>query len=488
MINAVTNAITHKLPSSVKEINRAAIIASGALTLGAYYFFGPLGGLVASAVPAALAYRSFTTPPPVNAPVPTPEPPLDPVPETTLPIPSTSEPKPPLTKRSWYSLIGLLQFLFDLAIYVRDGDQRYYLNVSEIVSQLPVKNASKKIHTLVLEILHPVLGLSVERKQVDSLLEEMHDSPLNEVEKKLEKIKKMPVPAIPYDPVELAKRLKPGDILFKRIDESMFHRVVWGQHLVQPTIRGEKERGAYNYSHVAMYVGDGQVAEAVPEDEKRSEVRIISLANSHFALMDKHQYLISRPKDESLGQEAAIIARRIAIPVVEGHETETVHKYSKMKALLSLFCKSNFGPFARRKYVENYYDIHAKKLPKDFLGLKKYFCSYFAGYCYQAAESQRVLPTLFGENDKSPKTALARREKSRWKYLTKWREMSKAVKLQFDAERLTPQDFRNFIIRNPNQFRDILLVDPKVAPARSPVAQSPLSDQERREHAVAQAN
>ena len=74
------------------------------------------------------------------------------------------------------------------------------------------------------------------------------------------------------------------------------------------------------------------------------------------------------------------------------------------------------------------------------------------------------MPGILGEDD-APLTGITpigtgifRDLWARIRRIANWGAMSKAVKLQFDAKRLTPFDFRQFTVRNPDLFKDVFIV------------------------------
>ncbi len=174
-----------------------------------------------------------------------------------------------------------------------------------------------------MEILNPIIRDEISIAKVATLFTEFRSADfLKElkgakggeyakqiVEERLVALKNRHLTILTYDANELTKKLRPGDLIFKKQHESNSHIVVTAQKLLQPFIFGRKEREGYKYSHVALYIGDGKLAEAVPH-YGGSEVRIVRLHDPCFALdaSSTTQYLISRPTDTSLGKVAAEVA------------------------------------------------------------------------------------------------------------------------------------------------------------------------------------
>jgi len=354
--------------------------------------------------------------------------------------------------------------------------------IEKLTSGAFVYRLAKAVDRAAMEWIEPVIGEPVTLAKLKKIFEEFRGADFlirlsgakeesfakQLVEERIRILKNRRIEVLNYDSNALTRKLRPGDVIFKKIDEANSHIVVTGQWLFQPFISGKKEREAYKYSHVALYIGDGKIAEAVPH-AGGSEVRILKLDDPRFALDTncKNEYLVARPKDASLGLEAAEVAARVAqeaAPVSEEFQRETPFKYNKIQAIRSIWHSASFGPFARYRYLKQYIDDHRKQLPRDFLGLKSFFCSYFVGYAYQTAESRRIMPKLLGRQDGPPlgitrfDTAVFRGLWARLRRFQVWGQMSRHVQMQFDAKRMTPQDLRNFMVRNRNLFEDQFLI------------------------------
>ncbi len=374
----------------------------------------------------------------------------------------------------WGNFAGWVLYLFDCAIRVYDekAGRNFYLNVDRLITELcrneegTVFPASKKSRTLFLETINPVIRKKIPVEDVTKLFADFRTSPFMQqmkesrdpelVARRLTALKNRHLEVIPFKKETLVQKLKPGDIIFKKQPRESKNVVVLGQWLFNPLIGGQKERESYKYSHAAIYLGNGKAAEAVPH-QKGAEVRILDLDDPGFALKDGAEYLVSRCKDEALAETAAEIGKKTAQDVgpTDGrHPNETVFKYTKLQAMRSIWHPSSFGPFARYRYLKQYHDDHTNLLPKDFIHLKSFFCSYFVGYCFQTAESRRIMPEILGESDAPPNgitpvdKAIFRGLWARLRRIQTWNQMSEKVQLQYDAKRLTPQDLRNFIIGN----------------------------------------
>lgn len=403
---------------------------------------------------------------------------------------ASAEPFDILQIDHYEGFLGAILSLFVQTIRVEDEEHHktYYLKVKGLVKHLCRDNTevlgdylsnSEDLNRLALETFNPVIGRRVYTKDVAALFHDFRSSEFMQSIKQtydpllaeklasaqFEKLKERHLEVLPYDRSILMQKLKPGDIFFKKLPHDAEHPVIFGQKLFQPLIIGEKERESYKYSHVAIYLGNGKVAEAVP-DKHGSDVRIIDLADPHFALEFPKQYLVARCSDEALAATAVAVAAKVADEVGE-NQGETSFKYTKFQALRSIWHPYFFGPLSRYRYMKQYIDDHKNQVPVDFIQPKSFFCSYFVGYSYQTAESRSIMPDMLGETDAPLKmltpigNAISRGIWARLRRIQFWKGMSERIRLQFDAKRLTPQDFRNFMIgeeRGRNLFKDIYLI------------------------------
>lgn len=369
-------------------------------------------------------------------------------------------------------------------------NKNFYINVKDVVRHLcRVDNAkissetlasSEKINRLVLEILSPSIRDEVSSKTLEAFFRDFRSSlvktqlkfakDLSAAEgvavKQLTTLKNRDLKILRFERAELVSKLKPGDVLFKKMPDDSSHIVALGQRIVR-VIVGE-EREAYKYSHAAIYLGNGKIAEATPAHG--CDVRITDLTHSKFALKEGSgiQYIVARCADSRLAKQAADVAKKVAgevksCGVQEGSQC-TPHKYSNINAGRSIYHSQWFGPFARHRYIKQYIDDSKKEMPVDFIARKKFFCSYFVGYCYQTAESRKVIPEILGADDEPLKAhttfgkAISRGIWARLRRYQTWNQMSEKVKMQYDAAWLTPQDLRNFMRGHRELFKDEFLV------------------------------
>lgn len=378
----------------------------------------------------------------------------------------------------------LYLFGYALCVYDQDAHQHYYLKCKDVMARLFDTSPktfrladSKKLHRLLWETLNPVVGEKILAQQITELFQSFCNAEFivklttakdagqaeDLAEKQFEKLKTRHLQVLTFKSQNLLKTLKPGDIFFKKMPHDTKHIVVLGQWLIKPLLFGTTEREAYKYSHVAIYLGNGKIAEAVP-DSGGCDVRIIDIHDKRFSIEDcpNSQYLVSRFTDPTLASTAAKVAEKVAEQVIGCKKT--TFRYTKIQAIRSVWHPSFFGPFARYRYLKQYIDDHRNELPKEFTALKSFFCSYFVAYSFQTAESRTVIPAILGTKDVPPKgftafgSAIFRGIWARIRRYQTWEEMGQRIQLKFDAKRLTPQDFRNFIVGHRKLFQDVCVI------------------------------
>ncbi len=397
----------------------------------------------------------------------------------------------PITLLDKVETINYLEWFFVSGIKVQrnDGSESILKTTSLFEQFLSVANqriapgslaSNKKLHQLFLEAIHPIDGGLITEKDLEKLFDDLRSSKFlnalkedqrkavkSSIEEHLENFKIRHLQSLPFDVESMKANLKPGDLFCYQKRSKIPGIIIKGQtiqHIFTPSL---KERQAHRFSHLAIYLGGGQVAEASTSAEGMN-VRIVSLDDPRFALEGKGVYYITRYRDESIAKEAADVARKVArlAPPVGECKCPTPHRYAYFQAARAVlpWHPSNFGPFGRYRYLKQYIDDRRGEIPKDFFKNKDFYCSYFAGYCYQTAESRRVMPAILGKDD-APLTGITPVGKgifrdlwARIRRIANWSAMSEAVKLQFDAKRLTPFDFRQFIVRNPDLFKDVFVI------------------------------
>lgn len=368
--------------------------------------------------------------------------------------------------------IGFILSLFGQSFKVRDeaNHRSFYVGKSELVKLVTAGQKNDRITDRVLEVLNPVIGKSISLAKIQETVKEVAGS--QDIIAKLEEIRDRHLPKINFNDPKISEMLKPGDIIFKKYHEDNSNIICRMQKLFKAIIWGKKEREGHKFSHAAMYVGNGEVAEAVTPHGKDPQVRILRLNDPRLALIAKNEYRIVRPTDGKLGAKAAQVFRSFAKPIQPSEEPKTrikALKYNFIEAARSLYHSSCFGYFARQRFLKYHADYADGAMPTQVILPRRLFCSYAVSLAYQVADGltarekgPRTIEDIVG----TPPTrignpiirTIVRAVWSRFHAVVNRKAIDKFVKIKYDAVRANPQDMRNFVLRNPDIFRDHLIV------------------------------
>ena len=399
--------------------------------------------------------------------------------------------------------LSWIQRLFTSSVCIqRDDGQKVHVSFQSLLKKalsVDGQQADRPLSTSMqkrfIETLDPIEGLPLTEEKVAQFFQDfrtkdmlavLKDGSKEAIEKQskqqLDEMRTRHLKVLKLDREAIERELKPGDVLFYQSDESEEEIITFGQHFEDLLTLSPKERQAYRFQHVALYIGDGKVAEATTANGH--DVRIISVDDPAFNKDNLGKFWVARFHDPELAKEVAEVAKTVAREAPKSSDEgapalpkslfwsklshyfggEKYHGYGYIQAGRSVWHPANFGPFARYRYLKQYSDDHNGEIPRDFFKKKHFFCSYFGSYCYQTAESRRIMPQILGENDRPKKgvtffgTGILRGLWARTRSLWHWSKMSKEVQLKFDAKRMTPYDFRNYVQRNPHQFKDMFLI------------------------------
>jgi hypothetical protein len=353
---------------------------------------------------------------------------------------------------------GWILSQFDRALCIRD--ERRHTSFYVRTSALCGVPETATIRRLVLQNLHPIIGKDVSLEKVARFFHQFRFlSSEEDVIQRLEQLKNRHLTVIPFSEKRILKHLRPGDILFKRSEElNKSVRIV--QWLIAPFL-GIRERDGYEFTHAALYLGNGQIAEAT-DAQKVSGVRIFDIRDERFTIGQgsKREYLVSRCKDGDLARTAVKIAKELAVnDRVRRHPHRKKLQFAQALCAEAAFLSSAFGPMARFRYCRQYIDDRMNESRSHFLKLKDFFCSYFVGYCYQTAESRRIMPHIIARHDvPRPKWYPGRCLWAAIKSLQHSKKLTQLVQLSFDAKRITPYELRNFVLSRPALFQDACLI------------------------------
>ncbi|MCE5316479.1 MAG: hypothetical protein LLG04_03830 [Parachlamydia sp.] len=381
---------------------------------------------------------------------------------------------------------GFILSLFGQSFEVFDENkkQAFYVSKSGLVKLVTAGQGSElqntamksdRVKDRVLEVLNPVLNKTIRLSKIQETAKKIGSKPSSSEQliAKLEEIRDRHLPKLNLNDPKLKDVLKPGDIIFKKYHEDNPSIICKMQKLFKAIIVGKKEREGHKFAHAAMYVGNGEVAEAVTPHGKDPQVRVLRLDDPRFALIAKNEYRIVCPSDEQLGAKAALVFRSFSRSIQPSTEPKTTRikalKYNFIEAARSLWHPSNFDYFARQRYLKYHADYADGATPTQIIMPRRLFCSYAVSLAYQVADGLTV-------REKGPKTleaivgtpptrignpiirTIVRAIWSRYHAIVNRKAINNFVKVKYDAVRANPQDMRNFIIRHPQLFCDHMIV------------------------------
>jgi len=271
---------------------------------------------------------------------------------------------------------------------------------------------------------------------------------------------------------DLKNKLKPGDV-FLTYEPKTIDTVGLGISAIQRAVKNVLVRGideSHNFVHAALYVGDGKLSESVAQG-----LRINEFTGDRFTLKEgmSHGFLVIRPKNERLGQEAARIAKELS---TEAASESSIHEYSIMKALGATVSDGYLREDGVKRYLKGAaYAINGIQ-PTDANGIRAFFCSYFVGWVFQAGESKDVIDKVnaalpAGNKIEIPHIDSSLSAEEQGRILEKWATdtarkhyglLKDTIELKFDPKLTTPQHLYMFFLEHPELFTQEMLI---VAPA-----------------------
>lgn len=367
------------------------------------------------------------------------------------------------------ALFGFLSYLFGQAfkIYDEATQRHFYLTKKGLVQAIAGQRQAPLLADRILEVVQPILGKKISLSSLRQLERETRGaSSVEQLIERIETIRDRHLPKFSLQDETLLNTLKPGDLIFRKYHEEIPNPICKLQKFFKGLICGKKEREGHKYSHVAMYVGKGEIAEASMPHGKDPHVRVLKLTDARFALIPKNQYRIVRPTDSQQGAKAAEVFRSFAVDGSSSTTDESGLKYTYIEAVRSLWHFSSFGYFAKQRYLKYYADYIDQVTPTQIIEPRRLFCSNAVAMAYQIADGlndkPKSLKQIVGDPPTKAKTpllrALVRGIWSRFHAIVHRKELNQFVKLQYDALRSSPQDMRNYVLRNPEQFKDLAIV------------------------------
>ncbi|MBS0635117.1 MAG: hypothetical protein JSR37_06610 [Verrucomicrobia bacterium] len=371
--------------------------------------------------------------------------------------------------KSYSGPIGWVLHLFGRTVRVGS----VYLHKDQLIQALfkaahyqATAQERKAVSDSVLEMLNPVVGKELTMSKVKKRFEEFatacsrREPSFERIKQKLDECKLRKLAVFKLNDPTFVERLQPGDLLFKKNPADSDNLVVRAQKITRLfTFATQRDREGYKYSHVAIYLGNNEVAEAVTDSSGAAQIRKINIFDPRFIKPNSQEtFTVTRAKNREMAEGAADVARKIAI-TPSADDSDHPHRYAFLNALRSLWHPITFGPFAKVRYLKQYVDDQNDHPPTEFMNPRNFYCSQLVGHCYQTAESRTVVPEILGDTKpKHSKSMVGHAVKrtlwarvSRWKH---YRTFDQRVQMSFDSKWMNPQDFRNFIVSNKELFKD----------------------------------
>jgi len=259
----------------------------------------------------------------------------------------------------------------------------------------------------------------------------------------------------------LKDKLQKGDIILSYYPEdsdAVAMMIRKGQKITG--IASQKYEKSENFVHAAIYSGENIVEPVV------DGVRVNPLDGERFALLpgETRGYLVIRPKNQEMAIKAADLAKELAV----APEEKAKHPYSIAQALLSGWRNSNGkNQGSNERFLKAAFYAHEREIFHN----KKFFCSYFVTWIYQAADSKKVIDQINKDLSEKDKISFPNLEKLNPKEKTqavnKWVEktakkhkdlLQKHINLSIDAKHTSVRKLYEFLQDQPNDFEEALAI------------------------------
>lgn len=204
-------------------------------------------------------------------------------------------------------------------------------------------------------------------------------------------------------PSEVAKFLKPGDILIKYSDGVVYNidRQIWLGHKITLSTRGYKFNlpDPWRITHCLLAQGGSRISDA-NEVTNGPNIRTIDFFK-HKVFDDSLsvRYMIFRPKDPQIGLQAAIDAQKFTVPFVPDPQlVDTTAHFAHNRGAYAMIVPAKMTKEGVKRFIKAaiYGQIlhRDEQVPSKKNGLRDYYCSYFINWCYQSAEGDRLFKNL----------------------------------------------------------------------------------------------
>lgn len=274
-----------------------------------------------------------------------------------------------------------------------------------------------------------------------------------------------------YNKEWMKTNLQPGDIMicryFHGAKRGLIDGAIYGlQTLHEMGVDGKREKESTFNGHVAIYIGEGKIAEA--SIGGGHDIRILDVDHEQVKIEKGMQFewVVVRPKDSSFAQRVAQLATQYADTEEEvmANNGKSEARYAFLTGMRALYHNTLFRNGAKGMLIKEYYDqLRGENKPTHVMkGKRDFYCSEFASYVLQSAEANQVLPKILTEEDRVAEDAntlqagLKARRMAR-KYAD---ELDQQIQMQYDPKWMTPVKFRQFVIQHPELFEDLYRLVP----------------------------
>ena len=306
----------------------------------------------------------------------------------------------------------------------------------------------------------------------------------------LERLDLNAVPEIEWSDniVELTRHLQPGDIVFFQNIGSYTSLadlfVSNGQWFAKLWTEGSLDYLSETFTHVGIYLGNGQMAEA-QRNQLGEDVRIISWDDPYMRLQPGSgwQYVIYRPKNNEIAIHAANLARRFAedkslikAAIEKGQvellpELKTKFSYSQFAAVHAIFKSSLFSLEAKKRalaqLIQLYNNIETPLL-KNWAS-QGFYCSFLVAECLQQGNILHLFNSLQDQVGRLPRLK-GEKPIEEEKIMTAW--IDNALKeyptllddlvMQFNPQYISPQKLWQFVQRSDLFDKKLRIIPPKL--------------------------
>ncbi|MFI5342995.1 MAG: hypothetical protein ACHQUC_02115 [Chlamydiales bacterium] len=239
-------------------------------------------------------------------------------------------------------------------------------------------------------------------------------------------------------------KLKPGDIIFSYYPNSYCLKDV----VIKKGQKWFENFQSHRYIHAAIYLGQGQVAEAT----KKGYV-INSIDGERFKLSQRktNEYRVFRQSNKENRTALSVAARSLGTRSV-------AHPYNYKTAFKSVFLINQVNTQAIKRLLKAGYFVKTGMNPPTKGDHQKFHCSFAASWLLQGVDAQKIFDSL--DIQIPDLSILSSKKKSQ--AFNQWldqvihdygSEIMKRIQITLNVKYTTPQRLYQFLVNHPEQFR-----------------------------------